>query len=246
MSNNFEILLKKFNNIKKQGYIKSITTSKNGCGITLEHLLNASGGDFCIPDFEGIELKAIRDYKYADFDLFNASPDGKYVFPTQFIAEKYGYPDKDYKDIKVFKGDIFGNRLNKIGLFNHFKLKVDKENKKIILEIYNYNKILINSDIYWDFDTIQSKLERKLKNLAIITVDKLYSNKEYYYFYKNIKMYTLKSFETFINLIDEGIIFITFKTGVAKSGKYTGKFQDHGTAFRISKHNIEKLFNVIY
>ena len=246
MNKNFNNLLSKFNIIKKQGYIKSITSAKNGCGITLEHLLHASGGDFCIPDFDGIELKAIRDYDYADFDLFNASPDGKYVFPTQWIANKYGYPDKDYKDIKVFKGDIFGNSLNKIGLFNYFKLKVDKEKEKIILEVYNYHKALINNEIYWDFDTLKSKLERKLQNLAIINVDKLYSNKEYYYFYKNIKMYTLKSFETFIDLIDNGFIFITFKTGVAKSGKYIGKFQDHGTAFRISKNNIEKLFNRIY
>ena len=246
MNENFENLLTRFNEIKKQGYIKSVTNSKNGCGITLEHLLKSTGGDFCIPDFEGIELKAIRNYDFADFDLFNASPDGKYVFPSQWIANKYGYPDKDYKDINVFKGDIFGNHFNKIGLFNHFKLKVDNENKKIILEIYNYHKILINNDIYWDFDSLKSKLERKLLNLAIINVDKLYSNREYYYFYKNLKMYTLKSFETFIDLINSGIIFVTFKTSAAKSGKYIGKFQDHGTAFRISKNNIEKLFTRIY
>ena len=37
--------------IRKKGYIKSVTTAKNGCGLTLEHLLNSTGGDFCIPDF---------------------------------------------------------------------------------------------------------------------------------------------------------------------------------------------------
>ena len=246
MDQNFEDLLKKFKEIRKKGYIKSVTTAKNGCGLTLEHLLNSTGGDFCIPDFKDIELKAIRNYKFADFDLFNASPDGKYVFPAQWIAEKYGYPDRDYKNIKVFKGNIYSRSLNKIGLFNHYKLRVDKENKRIILEIYDYYKNLINSDIYWDFDSLKEKLERKLQKLAIITVDKLYFDKDYYYLYKSINFYTLKSFDVFIDLIDKGYIFVTFKTGVVKSGKYKGKFQDHGTAFRISKNNINELYNKIY
>lgn len=246
MDESFNNLLEKFKKINKQGYIKSITPAKNGCGITLEYLLNSTGGDFCIPDFEDIELKAIRNYDFADFDLFNASPDGKHVFPSQWIADKYGYPDKDYRNINVFKGNIYGTHLNNIGLFNNFKLRVDKENKKIFLEIYDYYKRLTNSDIYWDFDSLKEKLERKLQKLAIINVDKLYSNKEYYYFYRSIKFYKLKSFESFVDLIEKGYIFVTFKTGVGKSGKYEGKFQDHGTAFRISKNNIDKLYNRIY
>lgn len=246
MDKNFVNLLENFKRIHKQGFIKSVTSSKNGAGITLEYLLNSTGGDFCIPDFQGIELKALRNYKFADFDLFNSSPDGKYVYPSQWLAENYGYPDKDFKNIKVLKGDIYSNHLNKIGLFNQFQLKIDKVNKKIILQIYNYKNVLINEDIYWDFDTLKEKLELKLKKLAIITTEKLYSNREYYYFYKSIKMYKLKSFEEFINLIEQGIIFVTFKTGVSKSGKYKGKFQDHGTAFRISQCNIEKLFTKIY
>jgi hypothetical protein len=241
-----EELIKKFKEIKKQGYVKSVVKSKNGAGITLEHLVGSSGDDFPIPDFKGIELKAIRNYKFAEFDLFNASPDGKYVYPSQWIAQNFGYPDRDYKDIKVFKGNIDAKNLNRIGLFYYFKLKVDRLNQKIILEVYNSKKILINNDIYWDFDTLKSKLELKLKKLAVIDVQKLYSLNEYYYYYENMNIYSLKSFDVFIDLIDKGIIFVTFKTGVTKSGKYQGKFQDHGTAFRISKNNLEKLFNKIY
>jgi len=242
MDKDFEKLLKEFENIKKQGFVKSEIKSANGAGQTLEKMLNAGGSDFCFPDYYGIELKAIRNYNDATFDLFNSTPDSNHVFSTQWIAEKYGYPDKDFKNKKVFKGDIYGNELRKIGLFNYYKLRVDYVNQKIILDIYNYKKELINSDLYWDFDDVKSKLELKLSKLALITTDKIYSNGNYYYFYKEIKCYVLKTFEKFLNLIETGTIYVTFKYGIYKSGIHKGEYNDHGTSFKISKKDLKLLF----
>jgi hypothetical protein len=55
-------------------------------------------------------------------------------------------------------------------------------------------------------------------------------------------MYKLTNFNNFLNCVENGTIFVTFKTGVYKKGKYTGKFTDHGTSFRICKNNITELF----
>ena len=65
--------------------------------------------------------------------------------PKQFIEfidneTMFTQTIKRFKDKKVFKGDVYGNETHKIGLFNHYKLKVDYSCKKIFLEIYNSKK----------------------------------------------------------------------------------------------------------
>ncbi len=246
MNHNINNLIEKYLRIKSMGYVKSISKAKNSVGATLESLLGSSGGDFPIPDFNGIEIKAIRDYDDVFIDLFNAGPDGSFVYPTQYLAENFGYPDKDYRNIKVFKGEVDSIHKKKIGLFYSYKLFVDYFNKRIILQIYDYKYNLINDKIYWDFDSIKEKLNIKLQYLAVFTVQKCFSNDYLYFLFNDLKIFELKSFDVFLSLIDIGLITIQFKTGVAKSGKYIGKFQDHGTSFRIAKNNLNKLFNKLY
>lgn len=240
--NTFENLLKDFNKIYHMGYVKSVNNNKNSVGITIEKLLESTGGDFNIPDYYDIEIKALRDYYMAEFDLFNSTPDGKYVCSTQWLSESFGYPDKDFRNIKVFKGNVYGNKENRIGLFYNYKLEVDEKNQKIILNIYNRSMKLINNDIYWDFDSLKEKLERKLKKLAIFGFKKQSQNNELFIHYNTLKLYKLRGFNEFLKCIKNGYIFVTFKTGVNKRGPYIGKFTDHGTSFRISKNNIWRLF----
>ena len=237
-------LLEKFKYIESQGYIKSESRNKNYLGILFEKLLGSTGGEFSIPDFRDIEIKVIRKYEYAEFDMFNSSPDGKYITPTQWLSENYGYPDKDYRKIKVLKGDVYGNKLTNIGVYYKYKLYINYNESRIYLQIYDSNS-LINQDIYWDFDSLQERLERKLNKIAIIGFNKKYIDDSYFYHYNNIKIYKLKSFELFLKCIENGIIYVTFKTGVNKSGKNVGKFRDHGTSFRISKSNMKFLFDEI-
>ena len=66
-----------------------------------------------------------------------------------------------------------------------------------------------------------------------------------YYRYDSIAFYKLKDFKTFINLIDKGIIEITFKISTHKSGPKKGKVYDHGTDFSISIKDIDKLFDSV-
>lgn len=242
---NFIELNEKYKIINKMGYIKAITNNNNSAGITLEKLLNCTGGDFCIPDFKDIEIKALRNNQNASFDLFNSAPDGSYFYSTKWLAEKYGYPDKDYPSIRVFKGDVFSNKFNSIGLYYKFKLKTDYKRKKIVLEIYNKKYVLLNNDIYWDFDTLKFKLNSKIQKLAIFTTEKNIFDSDLYFKYINLEMFEVKDFETFLELLEKGYIYISFKTGINKSGPYIGKFRDHGTSFKISKNNLEKLFNKI-
>lgn len=245
MEKEIKELKENFIKIKNAGFIQSKLNNKNGGGITIEKLLNGGAGELCYPDLNGIELKTIRKYKDAAIDLFCDTPFGPYINTTQWLALNYGYPDKTYPEKKSFKGEIDAIRKRKVGLFYYFKLKVEKKSEKIKLEIYNYKKIKINEDLYWDFNWIKKKLETKLNTLAIIETTKFFSKGKYYFKFENLKIYKLKSFDTFIDLIENGIISITFKMGYYKSGKYIGKIHDHGTSFNIRKENIELLFNEI-
>ena len=243
--NSFLMLTKKFNTIKNLGYVKGINNNRNSAGSTLENLLGSSGFDFNIPDFYDIEIKALRKYYSAEFDLFNSSPDGGVVNAIKWLADNYGYPDKDYRHVKVFKGNVFSNRLSTIGHNYLFRLSINKNKERVYLEIVDYEYNLINKEIFWDFDTLRDKLERKLSKLAVIRFDKKFINNDVYYNFDSVKLYKLISFDRFIECINKGYVYVTFKSGVFKKGKYTGKFTDHGTSFRISIQNIEELFKSV-
>ena len=64
-------------------------------------------------------------------------------------------------------------------------------------------------------------------------------------FRKSKVFYKLKNFETFIKLIEDGIIEITFKIGTHKNGSKKGKPYDHGTDFSINIKDIDKLFDSV-
>lgn len=241
----FELLKSKFKIIKSKGYIQSVNNYNNGAGLTLEHELDSTGGDFNIPDFLDIEIKSVFKYRHAEIDLFNSAPDGK-IFPAgPWLSKNYGYPDKDYKNINVFKGYVYGNKLNYIGYKYQFKINVNYLLKRIELYIFE-NKNIINKDIYWDFDSLKEKLYRKDKKIAVFTFIKKNENGKKFYKYDTLYMYNIKNFKRFLELIEEGYIFINFKIGVHKSGKYKGKFADHGTSFRIDLNNMHKLFYKYY
>ena len=67
-----------------------------------------------------------------------------------------------------------------------------------------------------------------------------------FYRYLSISFYRLRSFETFLKLLETGIISVSFKLGYFKSGEHYGEIYDHGTSFDISKEDLEKLFEPIY
>ena len=233
-------LLIKFYALKKKGYVKAVNNNKNASGITLEYYLGSTSGDICIPDFKNIEIKCINVYSKSKINMFSSSPDGCYILPIQYLSNYYGFPDNDFKNIKIFRG-IIGVKLVKIGNY-YFSITVNNKSKKIYLNIFDRYKNFINNDIYWDFDSIEEKLIRKMSNLAIIKSYKLEKNGNYYFFYSSINLYKLKSFNTFLNLLEKNLIKIQINAGVYKSGYKKGKFHDHGTSFVISQNQLTTLF----
>ena len=103
----------------------------------------------------------------------------------------------------------------------------------------------INIGISWSFDYLKQRLELKLKYLAFVRVSSCIICGEGYYHYHDISFYKLKDFDTFINLIDKGIIEITFKIGTHKIGSRAGTSYDHGTDYSIKVKDLELLYDKI-
>lgn len=235
-------LYRRYKEIQKMGYVPAVNNYNSGIGLTFEKLLGLSNNDLEIPDYNGIEIKTRRAYSKSFITLFNATPDGEYLFQIKRIQKKYGYYDmKEYKH-KVFNASIFSNQLVRIGKY-FFKIYVDYKKEKIFLNVYNKHEKLIDQETSWSFKMLEEKLNRKLSYLAVAEAWPNKIDGRCYYKYYQMKFYKLKKFEDFLKAIDKGIIRITFTIGVFRTGRRKGQIYDHGTGFEISNGDLYEVFD---
>ena len=246
MNENFKELYEQFQKIKEQGWIRVPTNQKVSQGVFFEQLLKKPIENFEIPDFDGIEIKThLKDSK-SYITLFNASPDGDSFFEIERICSQYGYPDTVLKHAKILHGNVNVMKRNFIGIKYQFRLSLNTKKKKLILYIYDRTNKVVDKSSYWSFELLEEKLRRKLRYLAYIDAKKKVINQQVYYRYNQIYFYQLKDFDQFLELLEKGIIMITFTVGVFREGKRKGQIHNHGTAFRISREHLGKLFSQIY
>ena len=230
-----------FERIRDIGWVQSMRHGTTGIGYTFETLIGKPEEDFPIPDYGSIEIKTRFRNSKEDITLFNATPDGDYLYPMKRLYETYSYPDRKSPDFKVFYANI--STIPKFaGKINRFVLHVDKSAKKISVIHIDETGKLTNTDVSWSFDFLKEKLERKLKYLAFVKADAKCNFELQYFHYYKITFYALKNFETFIKLIENGIIKTTFIISCYRNGIKKGQMKSHGVAFDIPEENLEDLF----
>ena len=136
------------------------------------------------------------------------------------------------------------NKYNQINN-NYFKLKIDKVNKKIILSIYDLNYHLLEEKTYTEFITIKSRLELKLKNLAVVHASKKIIDNNLYFRYYLIEIYKLKPFETFLELLEKDCIKVSIIGRVSRTGIEEGRQKNKNLVFLIPKNQIHMLFQKV-
>ena len=238
-------LFKEFDKIRKKGWIESNRRGSTGIGYTLENLLNIEENSLPIADYQGIEIKTMRIFSKKNIHLFNAEPDGDFLFPHDRILKSVGYPSKKNKKYKIFMSAAYGDIYTSVGYSKKIRLIVNRKEEKIDFIVTDkfYNTIPIN--VSWSFSLIKSKIEQKIKKLALIKANHKFVNGTEYFYYEHIDFYEIKNFDTFIKLIECGIIKVCFKINVFTEGIKEGKIDNHGTDFSIKEENIEKLYNKI-
>ena len=234
-----------FEKIKSMGWVKEKRKSKGSCGYTFECLLKKEEDDFPIPDYNDIEIKVMNDNTKTNLHLFNLVPDGDYLFPIKRILYEIGCPGKENRDERRLYRTFCAKEETKLVFGKKGIIHVNYEEKKVELLIYNNKNENTNIGISWSFDYLRERLLLKLKYLAFIRVSSCIISGEGYYNYHKISFYKLKDFDTFIGLIEKGIIEITFKIGTHKSGNKIGQVYDHGTDFAIKVSDLELLYDVV-
>ena len=243
MNDNIENLKEKFLCIKNKGWIESISNSCGSVGITFERLLGNKENCSSLPDYNNIELKCTTVSSTCPITLFSMSFDGPSLYETLRIINRYGYPDKIFKSKKIIYANLGIKSNYLVSNLYYFSLKMEKE--KIYLVIKDLNDNLIEKKSYITFQSIQNHLYKKLKYLAIINAYKKNKNGKKYFKYINLSMYKIKDFDTFLELIEKGIIKISLISRINKSKKHYGKISYKNIIFNISKYNINYLFDKI-
>lgn len=238
-------LKEKFITIKKRNWIKSMRKGYTGIGYTFEKMLGKNEDSNVLPDYNGIEIKTKRAYSKSYTTLFNIEPKGNTTYEIKRLYEKYGYISPQ-KKTKVLYASVYSNIIKNVGIKYKFSLKIDKANKKINLQVFDKMKNMIDNSSYWDFDIIKEKLYKKMEYLALIKANRKIINNEEFFKYENITFYKLKDFDTFINILEKGIIRMTFKvSGIYTEGKKEGLLDNHGTSLNIKSDDLKLIYDEI-
>jgi len=215
---------KKLANTKKIGWIPSNRIHDTGIGKTLEDLLGLQENNIALPDFGKMELKSQRKNTSSMMTLFTKKPEG---ITNAEIRQKYGYPDKNFPNVKCFR-----QTLNKGKNAKGFCFQVKDKEGKVYLKKGN------KGIGYYEISFIKEKAMQKIGNglIMVLAENKKENGKE---FFKFSEAYLLKDID-----IDKLIEYSKYdiRLGVSGSGKLIGKPHDHGSAFRIFKRDLLKLF----
>ena len=245
MQNNILELQKEFERIKNMGWIKEKRKGFCSVGYTFEKMLGKDEDDFPISDYKNIEIKTRNSHSKNNLHLFSLTPDGDYLYSIKRLLHTLGFISKKHGNERVFFSSFNGKEFTKLFYGQQGKLKVNYQKQKVELVILNNRGEDINIGVSWSFSLLKERINLKLKYLAVINASSRIINNQGYYYYNRIIFYQLKDFDTFLNLIENGYIIVTFKIDVYKSGRRTGQVHDHGTDFSIKIDNINLLYNEI-
>ncbi|MCI8575297.1 MAG: MvaI/BcnI restriction endonuclease family protein [Bacilli bacterium] len=230
--------------IQCKNWIPSKGKGTGAAGITLEKMLHKDEDQLVLPDYYGIELKTKIERSEPFVSLFSMAFDNK-PLEIKRLLKIGGYPDKKNPQFKVFQTAILGNRRKFMKSNLNYLLKVDYIHEVVRLIISDYHFQLIDNSMSWSFLQLKSRLEHKMSYLALIPVKRWHTNGTLYFRYLNAKFFRLKNFETFLKLIETGIIRVTFRISYFKDEERFGEIHDRGTTFEIREEDIPKLFDEI-
>ena len=239
--------------IKELGWIENRRPGNSGgVGNTLEDLLDVAENNLQLPDFGAWELKSQRSETSSLLTLFHSEPKPRTarVVP-RLLLPKYGWLHQEAGALYPITERSFRQTINAVNYTDRgFKVNVDRISCKIYIDFdfsrihsrhSDWNSFVVDGvgkkDIdpnpYWEFEDIQKKLSKKIKNLMYVSANSKIENGIEYFTYNQIECYVDPTLDKFLNLIESGKIYVDFD---ARTG------HNHGTKFRIKPAFKKELF----
>lgn len=242
MRTNKELIIERFREVERLGFVPSNRKHNTGIGKTFEDYIGVVENNIDEPDLYGFEIKSHRELATSYVTLFTKAP----VFPKKantYLKDKYGELYPNNADLKKLHVSMFASKYTLAYNKYNFRLINDKENSVVRIGIYNpEDNQLIDSSVGYTYDCLDGILKKKLKNLFYVSAEtKIIETKEHFHFNK-ADIFTNPSLKKFLKLIDEGTIMYDIRIGSYSSGRNYGKAHDHGSGFRILERNLHQLF----
>lgn len=245
MNNDFENIIKKFEELNRKGYIQGINNNLyNAAGLTLEHYLGKKADSMFFPDYNGIEIKCTQRFSRYDVTLFSLSFDGPSLFESNYLLETYGIQDTIYKDYKKLTISLKLNKKVSINNKYYFELKID--NEKIYIKIYNSEQVPIENRGYIYLDSIKKRFLIKLNKLALIYASKKKINNDLYFRYYKIECFKYQGIDSFIKCLEQETIKVSLILRFSRNKDTFGKNKNKNFVFTISKNELDLLFDKVY
>ena len=230
--------IREYRKICEIGWITTHRAGPTGIGKTLEDLLGIPENNIDGPDFGDYELKSCRLDSNSMLTMFTRAPQPARA--NTYLRLKYGYSSGAYdNDEKVLHSTLSADRFTPIADTGH-KLKIwcDVDGIYILSEDGVEN-------VFWSRDALKKCFEKKYKNKFVYAKAQSRGSGASEQF-KFVEAYEVSGFdyEAFIDLLEEGKIYIDLRIGQYHNGPNKGKTHDHGTGFRIKEIDQPRLFKV--
>lgn len=246
LKSKFDVLINKFLDIKKRGYIRGVNNNKiNSCGLTFEALLGKKADSKYLPDYEGIEIKCKQRYSRYEIGLFSLAFDGPSRYEAHDLLKKYGKRNSLFSRRKTLIVTLRMRERIKCYKY-YFELNIDKEKEQIYVNVYNKYGRFLEKRCFLNFQSIKNRIEIKLSNMALIRASKKEENGNLYFRYYKITCYSLKSLSGFISAIENGDVICTIMLRYGRSGKELGKNKNKNMMFSIAEDRLCKIYNKVY
>lgn len=234
-----EDFIREFTLVKNRGWIQTHRSGPTGVGKTLEDLLGITENNLDEPDFGEYELKSCRIDSQSMLTMFTRAPQPSRS--NTYLREKYGYSSNAYdNDEKVLHSTLSADRFTSIANTGN-QLKIQCESDGIYIASQDGKE-----NVYWSREALKRSFEKKYKNkfVYVKALSRGTGNTEEFNY---VEAYEISGFdyEAFIDLLEQGKIYVDLRIGQYHSGKNKGKTHDHGTGFRIRENDQYLLFKTI-
>lgn len=238
MINTLDDFIKIYSGIVNKGWVKTHRSGPTGIGKTLEDLLGIVENNIDGPDFGDYELKSCRIDSNSMLTIFTKTPQPKGAINN--LREVFGYSSEAYdNNEKVLHSTLSADRFVSIADTGR-SLKISCGPEKI--------SIIADDNIeyaYWTRNQLKIAFEKKYKNKFVYAKAEARgsgANEEFRF----IEAYEVSGFdyEAFVNLLEQGKIYIDLRIGQYHGGIKDGQTHDHGTGFRIKENDQQYLFKI--
>lgn len=230
--------IREYKKICDMGWILTHRSGPTGIGKTLEDLLGIHENNIDGPDFGDYELKSCRLDSNSMLTIFTKTPQPQGAAST--LRQTFGYSSDAYdNNEKVLHSTLSADKYVPIANTGH-SLKINCDDTKISIMAEDGKEYA-----YWTRDQLKMAFEKKYKNKFVYAKAKSRGTGASEQF-KFVEAYEVSGFdyEAFVDLLEQGKIYIDLRIGQYHGGAKNGQTHDHGTGFRIREIDHPALFKI--